>query len=63
MGEHTAAEIGKLGLVKPQTFSNAALRIGLLVGSNKQVSGVLNQVMPPWVQEPDMVTVWRWSCK
>lgn len=63
MGEHTAAEIGKLDLVKPQTFSNAALRIGLLVGSNKQVSGVLNQVMPPWVQELDMVTVWRWGCK
>ena len=63
MGEHTAAEIGKLDLVKPQTFSNAALRIGLLVGSNKQVSGVLNQVMPTWVQELDMVTVWRWGCK
>lgn len=62
-GEHTAAERGKCGSVKPQTFSNAALRGGLLAGSSKQVLGLLNQVMPPWVQKPDVVTVWRVGCE
>ena len=57
MGEHAAAERGKRGI-----FSNAALRCGLLAGSNKQVLGVLNQVMPPWVQKPEVVTVRRVGC-